>query len=95
MSFKSNDMHEYEFSTKSMQNAGAAVCRQLSGRVQAEPAVKLEFNKMAEQYWRFLDGKLNFAPTPDLFAYAEKFPPGKRDVYLKQVIHQLAGARIP
>jgi len=49
---------EYEFSTKSVQNKTAAICRLLSGRVIACNQHKRQFQDMCKRYWKYLDGRL-------------------------------------
>jgi hypothetical protein len=52
---------------------------------------------MCTKYWNYVfrDYDPRDMPTPRLLDYPEKFAPSKRDIYLKQIIGQLAGAKIP
>jgi len=88
---------EYEFSTKALQNMTCAAQRQLSGRVVADPAHFTAFTAMAKDLWHHYFGMLDFGSIRDyVFAdYPEKFGSTKRDIYLKQIVCQLAGDRIP
>jgi len=86
----------YEFSTKSLQNMASALSRQLSGRVVAESCHRVKFQDMCKRYWTHVFKGYNpmDAPTPRFLDYPEKFAPGKRDLYLKQIVKQLCGAEI-
>jgi hypothetical protein len=89
---------EYEFSTKVLQNSASACSRQLSGRVVPCLRQMRKFKTMSKLLWTHYLKTLDFGAIKDVdfIKYPEKFPAGKRDIYLKQILLQLSGKkRIP
>ncbi len=59
--------------------------------------MKALFQRMCDRLWDRIGPKLKFGdlPDPDFISYPDKFPTAKKEMYLKKIIGQLAGDKIP